>query len=272
MAAKNVLIVYAHQSAASFNAAVKKAAEEALKAQGCDVVVSDLYAMKFKATATEDDVTGGIKNPEHFCYGEETMTAWQEGRLSPDIVAEQKKLKDADLVIFQFPMYWFTMPAIMKGWIDRVLTKGFAFSPEKPYSEGIFKNKKAMLSFTTSSHETMFSASGINGDINVTLWPIQNGILHFCGFQVLPPQIFWAPAYVPQEARASMLETWTGRLQGLLNEAPLSFAPCDSFDLEKGFQMKVDVQEKHSGSPYGLTVGHHLGKPLPPNSQMKAGV
>uniref|UniRef100_A0AAY4B652 Flavodoxin-like fold domain-containing protein n=1 Tax=Denticeps clupeoides TaxID=299321 RepID=A0AAY4B652_9TELE len=216
-----------------FNAAVKKAAEEALKAQGCDVVVSDLYAMKFKATATEDDVTGE-SNPEHFCYGEETMTAWQEGRLSPDIVAEQKKLKDADLVIFQ--------------------------------------NKKAMLSFTTSSHETMFSASGINGDINVTLWPIQNGILHFCGFQVLPPQIFWAPAYVPQEARASMLETWTGRLQGLLNEAPLSFAPCDSFDLEKGFQMKVDVQEKHSGSPYGLTVGHHLGKPLPPNSQMKAGV
>uniref|UniRef100_A0AAY4BVL0 Flavodoxin-like fold domain-containing protein n=1 Tax=Denticeps clupeoides TaxID=299321 RepID=A0AAY4BVL0_9TELE len=205
--AKNVLIVYAHQSAASFNAAVKKAAEEALKAQGCDVVVSDLYAMKFKATATEDDVTGE-SNPEHFVMGR-TMTA-----------CRQKKLKDADLVIFQFPMYWFTMPAIMKGWIDRVLTKGLPSALRNPTVEGIFKNKKAMLSFTTSSHETMFSASGINGDINVTLWPIQNGILHFCGFQVLPPQIFWAPAYVPQEARASMLETWTGRLQGLLNEAP----------------------------------------------------
>uniref|UniRef100_A0AAY4BX86 Flavodoxin-like fold domain-containing protein n=1 Tax=Denticeps clupeoides TaxID=299321 RepID=A0AAY4BX86_9TELE len=183
-----------------FNAAVKKAAEEALKAQGCDVVVSDLYAMKFKATATEDDVTG-----ETLRYGED--------------YDRMKKLKDADLVIFQFPMYWFTMPAIMKGWIDRVLTKGLPSALRNP------TNKKAMLSFTTSSHETMFSASGINGDINVTLWPIQNGILHFCGFQVLPPQIFWAPAYVPQEARASMLETWTGRLQGLLNEAPF-FLPC----------------------------------------------
>uniref|UniRef100_A0AAY4BW90 Flavodoxin-like fold domain-containing protein n=1 Tax=Denticeps clupeoides TaxID=299321 RepID=A0AAY4BW90_9TELE len=231
-----------------FNAAVKKAAEEALKAQGCDVVVSDLYAMKFKATATEDDVTGE-SNPEHFVMGR-TMTAWQEGRLSPDISFRILLMN----IFSQFPMYWFTMPAIMKGWIDRVLTKGLPSALRNPTVEGIFKNKKAMLSFTTSSHETMFSASGINGDINVTLWPIQNGILHFCGFQVLPPQIFWAPAYVPQEARASMLETWTGRLQGLLNEAPFF------------------LHLKHSGSPYGLTVGHHLGKPLPPNSQMKAGV
>lgn len=36
-------------------------------------------------------------------------------------------------------MYWFTLPAIMKGWIDRVLTLGFAFSNEKRYSQGIFK-------------------------------------------------------------------------------------------------------------------------------------
>lgn len=97
-------------------------------------------------------------------------------------------------------MYWFSVPAIMKGWIDRVLTLGFAFSEEKRYSQGVFKvrhhikvcilvqgflplncwfsaqDKKAILSFTTGSLESMFSANGINGDMNVTLWPLQ--VLH----------------------------------------------------------------------------------------------
>lgn len=36
-------------------------------------------------------------------------------------------------------MYWFTVPAILKGWMDRVLTLGYAYSPEKRYSNGIFK-------------------------------------------------------------------------------------------------------------------------------------
>ncbi len=53
-----MLIVYAHQSEGSFNAAVKDAAVDALKKQGCNVLVSDLYEMKFKATATKEDITG----------------------------------------------------------------------------------------------------------------------------------------------------------------------------------------------------------------------
>uniref|UniRef100_A0A8C6U8Q0 Ribosyldihydronicotinamide dehydrogenase [quinone] n=1 Tax=Neogobius melanostomus TaxID=47308 RepID=A0A8C6U8Q0_9GOBI len=189
---KKVLIVYAHQSAGSFSAAAKEAAVEVLKSKDCSVNVSDLYAMKFKATATAEDITGEVKNSEHFRYAEETKLAWDEGRLSADITEEQRKLQEADLVIFQFPMYWFTVPAVLKGWFDRVLTLGFAYTKEKRYSNGIFKKTKALLSFTTGSEETMFSPTGINGDMNVTLWPLQNGILHYCGFQVLAPQIFWA--------------------------------------------------------------------------------
>ncbi|XP_053175984.1 NAD(P)H dehydrogenase [quinone] 1-like [Scomber japonicus] len=272
LAAKKVLIVYAHQSAGSFSAAAKDAAMEALTAQGCTVEVSDLYAMKFKATATVEDITGEIKNAKHFRYAEETKLAWEAGKLSADITEEQRKLTEADLIIFQFPMYWFTVPAIVKGWFDRVLTLGFAYSQEKRYTEGIFKDKKAMLSFTTGSHESMFSANGINGDMNVTLWPLQNGILHYCGFQVLAPQIFWAPSHIPSEARSTMLEAWRARLQGLMEEKPLSFTPMDCFDGEKGFQLKPEVHEKHASKEFGLTVGIHLGKALPPNNQMKAGV
>ncbi|XP_076603698.1 ribosyldihydronicotinamide dehydrogenase [quinone]-like [Chaetodon auriga] len=272
MAGKKVLIVYAHQSSGSFNAAAKDAAVKALTAQGCTVEVSDLYGMKFKASATAEDITGEVRNADHFCYAEETKAAWEAGKLSTDITEEQRKLTEADLIIFQFPMYWFTVPAILKGWIDRVLTLGYAFSQEKRYSLGVFKDKKAMLSFTTGSHESMFSANGINGDMNVTLWPLQNGILHYCGFQVLAPQIFWAPSHVSTEVRSAMLEGWRTRLQGLLGEEPLSFTPLDCFDKEKGFQLKPEVCEKHATKEFGLTVGIHLGKPLPPNNQMKAGV
>lgn len=105
---------------------------------------------------------GDVKNAAHFRYAEETKLAWEEGKLCADITEEQRKLTEADLIIFQvywslvcswslsmlhtntqptpqFPMYWFTVPAIMKGWMDRVLTLGYAYSEERRYSQGIFK-------------------------------------------------------------------------------------------------------------------------------------
>ncbi|XP_069009676.1 NAD(P)H dehydrogenase [quinone] 1-like [Embiotoca jacksoni] len=195
-------------------------------AQGCTVKVSDLYAMKFKAAATAKDLTGRVTKPKDFCYPEETRLALEEGKLSDEITEEQSKLIEADLIIFQFPMYWFTVPAIMKVWFDRVLTPGFANTPEKRFTQGVFKDKKAMLSFTTRSK---FNANQINENMNVTLWPVQNGILNHCGFQVLAPQIFWAPSCDASVARDSMLEGWRKRLQDLLGEEPVSFISADCF-------------------------------------------
>ncbi|XP_060924496.1 NAD(P)H dehydrogenase [quinone] 1 [Limanda limanda] len=286
MAQRTALVVYAHQSPASFNAALRDAAVQELMDQGFTVTVSDLYAMTFRANATRDDISGDLKNCTLFQYGEETMHAWMEGRLSDDIVTEQRKVEAAELIIFQvgvslwvcgvqslqFPLYWFSVPAIMKGWMDRVLTQGFAFSMEKIYDHGIFKDKKAMLSFTTGATETMFRPDGINGDINISLWPLQNGVLHFCGFQVLAPQIFWSPAHCPPPVRAAMLDGWRARLKGLLAEKPLTFAPCELFDLsfQGGFSLWPKVKEEQEEQPYGLTTGHHLGKPLPPHNQTTA--
>ncbi|XP_077942134.1 NAD(P)H dehydrogenase [quinone] 1 isoform X2 [Gasterosteus aculeatus] len=272
MAQKTALIVYAHQSPGSFNAAVRDLVTLELAAQGFRVLVSDLYAMNFRANSTQDDIIGDLRNPTLFQYGEETMCAWMEGRLSDDIQAEQRKVEEAELIIFQFPLYWFSVPAIMKGWMDRVLTQGFAFSLEKMYNNGIFKDKKAMLSFTTGATQTMFQPDGINGDINIALWPLQNGTLHFCGFQVLAPQIFWGPAHCPAAVRTMMLDGWRARLKGLLAEKPLTFAPCELFDLsfQGGFLLRPEVREERESQPYGITTGHHLGKPLPPDNQIRA--
>ncbi|KAJ8252392.1 hypothetical protein COCON_G00217040 [Conger conger] len=263
---KNVLIVYAHQSPGSFNAAAKNVAVKVLQDKGYKVVLSDLYAMNFKAPATAEDIVGGPQDSGNFRYGRETMVALKENRLSTDIIEEHKKVKEANLIIFQFPMYWFGLPAILKGWIDRVFTQGFAFTTEEMYSNGFFKDKKAMLSFTTGSHESMFRSSGIHGDMNVTLWPIQNGILNYCGFQVLAPQIFWAPKKSTSEGRNGMLEVWRKRLDGLLEEKPLTFPLSECFE---GFQLKQSEQDKWAALQFGPTVGHHLGMPLPPNNQLQ---
>ncbi|KAJ8343501.1 hypothetical protein SKAU_G00308300 [Synaphobranchus kaupii] len=270
MADNNVLIVYAHQSPSSFNAAAKDVAVKVLADQGCKVVLSDLYSMKFKAPATAEDIIGKPQDFQYdnFQYGQETMVALKENRLSADIVEEHKKLTEANLIIFQFPMYWFSLPAILKGWIDRVFTRGFAFTNEDKYSTGFFKDKKAMLSFTTGSSESMFNSNGINGDMNVTLWPIQNGILYYCGFQVLAPQIFWAPMDATSANRKDMLDVWRKRLEGLLEEKPLRFPPSEYFDGGAGFKLKQSEQEKWAAEQFGLSVGQHLGKPLPHNNQL----
>ncbi|CAM9695558.1 unnamed protein product [Lampetra fluviatilis] len=270
-AGKRVLIVFAHQEPLrSFNGALKEAAVQALSKQGCQVEVSDLYASTFNPVATRADILGDLKSTESFRYGEETAAAWEKGKLSQDIVNEQKKVQDADLVIFQFPLYWFSMPAIMKGWMDRVLTRGFAYGFPQFYESGPFTKKKALISITTGGMESMYGPTGVNGDINVILWPMQQGMLHFCGFQVLAPQISWSPSFMPEEGRKGLVAMWEQRLASVWQEKTLKFAPLELFDPKKGFVLNDDTVKNLSTKPQGLTVGQHAGKPLPPNNQTKA--
>lgn len=75
-----------------------------------------------------------------------------------DIPAEQSALIDADLIIFQFPLYWSTYPAIMKKWFDDVFTYNFAFGPEGDK----LKNKKVILSITAGATAESYSEEGFN--------------------------------------------------------------------------------------------------------------
>ncbi|XP_077144640.1 NAD(P)H dehydrogenase [quinone] 1-like [Ranitomeya variabilis] len=271
MSGKTALIVLAHQERSSFNYAMKEATKAALEKNGWTVLVSDLYEMKFHSVLSRDDITGSPKEPNNFKYGAEMLIAWQEGRLASDIKEEQKKVEKADLVIFQFPLYWYSMPAIMKGWVERVLSMGFAYSYQTMYSGGTLKNKKALLSFTTGGPEAMSSPRGISGDINIFLWPLQNGILNFLGFKVLEPQISFAVAHIPQEARVEILKNWEKRLETIWDEKPIRYLPIQDFeDLSGGFVLKKEVEEARADEKYSPTVGQHLGKPLPPDSQVKA--
>ena len=102
-------------------------------------------------------------------------------------VAAQEKLKAADLVILQFPLWWFGLPAMLKGWVDRVMTMGFAYGAGRRYDQGGLKGRRAMLALTTGGPEASYTERGINGPMERILFPIQHGMLYFCGLEVLPP-------------------------------------------------------------------------------------
>jgi NAD(P)H dehydrogenase (quinone) len=175
-----VLIVYAHPEPASFNGALKDLAVSALTEAGHAVTVSDLYAQGFSAVAGPDDVAGR-SNEQIFNLGMEQMHAAQQECFTAQIKSEQEKLLAADLLILQFPMWWFSMPALLKGWIDRVFAFGVTYDFGRTWDQGVFTGRKAMLSLTLSAPEAAFQPDGRNGDMERVLWPIHAGILALCG-------------------------------------------------------------------------------------------
>ena len=185
------LIVHAHAEPKSFNGALTRRAKEVLVAAGHEAIVSDLYAMQFNPVSDRRNFTNQ-KDPDYFKQQVEERHATEVDGFAVDIKAELEKLEECDVLIFQFPLWWFGLPAILKGWVDKVFAMGRIYSGGKFYDNGVLKGKKAMLSVTIGGGETMYSQTGLNGDINQILFPINHGIFRFVGFDVLPPFIVWS--------------------------------------------------------------------------------
>lgn len=225
----NVLIVYAHEEPRSFNAALKNTAIRVFEELGHTVVVSDLYRMGFKAVGDATDFLE--RKDRHVLVRQaEERYSTQLGTLAPDILLEQRKVLDCQLLILQFPLWWFSMPAILKGWVDRVLSMGFAYDLDgRWYDHGGLKGRRAMLSVTTGDPESCFGPRGIHGPMDGILWPIQRATLSHCGFQVLPPFVAYAVTRASEAERAALLEAFAERLGSLEGQAPLPFHPLEHF-------------------------------------------
>jgi NAD(P)H dehydrogenase (quinone) len=241
-----VLIVHAHPESKSFNGAMKDIAIETLGRAGNEVVVSDLYAMRFNPVVGLDDFAGERADPDFFSIQKEQTKAYETGTLAPDIVSEIEKLKRADLVIFQFPIWWFGMPAILKGWADRIFARGFAYIPGRKYDTGMFRGKTAMIAATTGTSADTYAPDGIDGDILTVLWPIHNGLLRYSGFDVLPPFIAYMPGRVGQEDRQAYLDAYRKRLLEIDSTPRLFFHPIDDYGpnerLKPGIRARSGVQ------------------------------
>ncbi|HCI4637565.1 TPA: NAD(P)H-dependent oxidoreductase [Klebsiella quasipneumoniae subsp. quasipneumoniae] len=225
-----VLLIYAHPEPRSLNGGLKDFAIRHLQQAGHEVQVSDLYAMRWKAGYDADD-SGAPPVGEFWRPTLDSKQAFSQGTQSADIAAEQEKLLWADTVIFQFPLWWFSMPAIMKGWIDRVYAWGFAYGVGEHsdrhwgdrYGEGTFVGKRAMLIVTAGGWAEHYSSRGINGPIDDILFPIQHGMLFYPGFEVLPPLVFYRTDKTDAGQFANQCATLAGRLDTLWQTEPIPF-------------------------------------------------
>ena len=233
----NVLIVYAHPEPQSLNGSLNRFAVRHLQNTGHSVQVSDLYAMKWKATLDATDF------PEHEPGTRLTLSlaskhAFESGTQPLDIAREQDKLRWADAVIFQFPLWWYSMPAIMKGWVERVYAYGFGYGVGEHsdrhwgdrFGEGVMVGKRAMLIVSTGGWESHYSARGVNGPIDDLLFPIPHGILYSPGFEVLPAFTFHRTGKIDEARYVSICDALRGRLDELWTTKPIAFRPQNAGD------------------------------------------
>lgn len=220
----HVLIVHAHPEPQSFNGALTRRAVTTLTDSGHTVEVNDLYAIGFNPVADAGDYITR-EDPAYLRIDREQTWAHRHDAVAPDIVAEQQKLAAADLLILQYPMWWFSMPAILKGWADRVFTRGFAYQRGHKYDNGLLSGKRAMVSVTTGTSADTYAPDGIDGALLDVLWLVHNGLLPYSGFDVLEPFASHAPAKADDDTRAHTLRRYDDRLRHLDAVPTLFFHP-----------------------------------------------
>jgi NAD(P)H dehydrogenase (quinone) len=137
-----VLIVYAHPNPRSFNHAILETFTKSLAEAGHTCEVVDLYAIKFNPCLNEEDIERGV---------------------SEDVRVQQEKVSQANGLVFIHPVWWTGQPAILKGWIDRVFSVGFAYGFDKKTGEpqGLLKNQKALIINTCGASEKEAKMSGM---------------------------------------------------------------------------------------------------------------
>lgn len=250
-------IVYAHPEPRSLNGSLKDAAVQALTVAGHDVKVSDLYAMGFKAQADAQDFPA--RDPtERLIYHRASNEAFASGQQRSDVVQEQEKLFWADAVVLQFPLWWFSVPAILKGWIDRVFVNGLAIGVPKEgtkqwlrYGEGRFAGKRAMLAVTTGGREGQFSERGINGPIDDLLFPLNHGLFHYTGMEALPPFVAFQTVRTTPEDFEQMQARYIERLLNVWHDQPIPYRFENGGDYDSVGVLRVGIGSGRS------TLGLH---------------
>jgi NAD(P)H dehydrogenase (quinone) len=208
----NVLIVYAHPEPTSFAAALKDAAVRVLSTAGHQVEVSDLYGEGFNPVAGRHDFTR-VADPMRFHYQSEQLAASRTGSFAGDLLREQDRLMRADLLVFVFPLWWGGLPAIVKGWFDRVCAYGVAYADGKRFAQGDFVGRRAILGLTTGGTVERFSADGSYGEMQDVLYPVRRCILEYLGLEVMEPFVAYASPRVSAEQRTEYLGSWEERLR-----------------------------------------------------------
>jgi NAD(P)H dehydrogenase (quinone) len=179
---KKFFIVYGHYDDKSFNAAIKNTFIDGALEAGHKVDLLDLYKENF--------------NP--IFAGEEP---------GPEILDHRQRIEDCDVIVFIAPIWNFRMPAILEGWIDRVLAPPWAFSFKQlignyGYPEGNLSNKKAIIFCTYSSPRLAVTTFFLNLPIR----RLKRGVFHICGIRNILYKRYFAVPFVEEKRRKKFLE------------------------------------------------------------------
>jgi len=190
----NHLVVASHPREDSFTMHVMRTYVDAVRARGHEVRVRDLYRMNFNPIASHHDLY------------------WIRDGLQPpaDVLVEHGHMRWADVIALFYPVWWISAPAMMKGYIDRVFTLGFAYGHTPAGVEGLLPGKKAIVFTSSGSTPQHFDASGKLRAVNVA---IQLGTMEFCSYEMVAHKHF---APVGSRTRPGMVEAWTDEVRALV--------------------------------------------------------
>lgn len=220
----NILFVYCHPEPTSFTHALLQAGVEAAQAAGHDVEVSDLYSEGFNPAAGRHDFTQ-TADEQRFHYQTEQLHAARNDGFAADIRREQDRVRRADMMVFLFPLWWGGMPAMLKGWFDRVLAYGFAYVDGARFDTGLLIGRAAMMCVSTGGTAERFSAGGVYGTIEQVLWPAMRCQLDYLGVTQPDPFIAYAAPRMDDAGRQAILQDWQSQFAASIAEFERSRPP-----------------------------------------------
>lgn len=226
----HVHLIHAHPEPGSFVAAMRDAICETLAARSDTVTVSDLYAMGFNPVLSAEDF-GSRSRPDYLNCALEQRHGYGEGTLAPDIRDEVEKVLRADMLAFTFPLFWFSMPAILKGWIDRVFLSGPFYGGRRIYGRGGLAGKRAFAAISLGGRRHMFGPSSIHGDLETGLLRhFFQGTLGYVGLAVHRPFLAYHVPYVNQAERTQALDALKTYVSTIEAQPILPMPRLEDFD------------------------------------------
>ncbi|WP_179343404.1 NAD(P)H-dependent oxidoreductase [Winogradskyella ursingii] len=180
-------IIYAHPNENSFNHAILKRITEVLKKASVETTVSDLYKINFNPVLSTIDIQSR-----------------KNGELANDVKIEQEKVSKADWIFVVYPVWWTQMPAILKGYIDRVFSPKFAFDYGENGLIKLLKGRKAAI-FSTFGHPDKYYQE--EGFLKAFEKTVDEGIFEYTGIEVKKHFHFGSIPYISDDDRKDLLNT-----------------------------------------------------------------
>ncbi|WP_339926283.1 NAD(P)H-dependent oxidoreductase [uncultured Cyclobacterium sp.] len=158
------LIIYAHPNPQSLNGYFKNHLQAYLLKNENEIVTRDLYQINFNPVLSYED-----------------MAEQRNGQVSEDVKFEQEQINWAECITFIHPIWWTGLPAMLKGYIDRVFSYGFAYRYDQGIQKGLLVDKQVIIINTQGKSKDEYKAIGMDKAISLTS---DNGIYRYCGLTV----------------------------------------------------------------------------------------